>query len=270
MNRVSVILPAYNSAKTIKAVIDSVLNQTAFDEIKEIIVIDDGSTDYTPDIIKNIIMDNPEAPIKCIRQKNSGVSCARNVGMEKATGEYIALLDSDDLWLPQKIERQLQILDEYPEIVFLGTAYYLGASKTKVTLSIPFKKIDKLYKATIKDIYWKHFPTTPSVIFRRDAIDIIGYFNPGKRFGEDINYFQKFCIYFNYYYLPECLVHVAFNKKSYNSSGLSSHMKEMHEGDIDNLKELRSDKRFNFAEYTFFRIYVELKYWRRLIIKHFS
>lgn len=270
MNRVSVVIPVYNSEKTIKQAIDSVLHQTAFNEIKEIMIVDDGSTDSSPDIVKNIILDNPKVQIKCIRQKNSGVSCARNVGMENATGEFIAFLDADDLWLPQKIERQLQVLDEHPEIVFLGTAYYLGISRKEVALSIPFKKIDKLYKATLRDIYWKHFPTTPSVIFRRDAIDKIGYFNPSKRFGEDINYFQKFCINFNYYYLPECLVHVAFNKKTYNSSGLSSHMKEMHIGDVDNLKELRSAKLFNLAEYIFFRTYFEFKYWRRLVLKRLS
>lgn len=90
MSRVSVILPVYNSAETIKAVIDSVLHQTAFNEIKEIMIVDDGSTDSSPDIVKNIILDNPKVPIKCIRQKNSGVSCARNVGMENATGEFIA------------------------------------------------------------------------------------------------------------------------------------------------------------------------------------
>lgn len=268
MNRVSVVIPVYNSEKTIKQAIDSVLKQTAFNEIKEIIIVDDGSTDSSNDIILDLIKKGQN--IKLYIQENKGAAFARNIGMKEASGEFIAFLDADDLWLPQKIERQLQILDEHPEIVFLGTAYYLGVSRKEVALSIPFKKIDKLYKATLRDIYWKHFPTTPSVIFRRDAIDKIGYFNPSKRFGEDINYFQKFCINFNYYYLPECLVHVAFNKKTYNSSGLSSHMKEMHIGDVDNLKELRSAKLFNLAEYIFFRTYFEFKYWRRLVLKRLS
>lgn len=96
---ISVIIPVFNREETIKRALESVFNQTYKDF--EVIVIDDGSTDKTLSLAK-------EFPVEIITQKNHGVSHARNRGIEKARGEYIALLDSDDEWLPKKLELQMQ------------------------------------------------------------------------------------------------------------------------------------------------------------------
>ena len=82
MNRVSVVIPVYNSEKTIKQAIDSVLKQTAFNEIKEIIIVDDGSTDSSNDIILDLI--KKEQNIKLYIQENKGAAFARNIGMKEA------------------------------------------------------------------------------------------------------------------------------------------------------------------------------------------
>lgn len=269
MNRVSVVIAVYNNEKTILDVLQSVLQQTALLEIKEIIIVDDGSVDNSSIIINNFIKENSilNLEIRYFYQENRGASAARNRGMYEATGEFIALLDSDDLWLPNKIERQLQILDENPHIYFLGTSYIVGLNKNKVDLILRGKKIDKLFKANLRDIYWRHFPVTPSVIFRRIAIEKIGYFDENQKFGEDINYFQKFCIYFNYYYLPEYLLHVGYNKKYFGSEGLSSNFKGMHDGCLKNLREIRNGGHISELDYLFYRIFFELKYWRRIIIR---
>lgn len=267
MSRVSVVIPVYNSAKTIISVIESVLSQTAKEKILEIIIVDDGSKDNSMELVNDFTLTKNCNLIKIIKKNNGGVSSARNLGMRMAKGEFIAFLDSDDLWLPNKIERQLEIMDATPDIYFLGTAYLLGQDKREVKLKLPGKNIDTLYKATLTDIYWKHFPTTPSVIFRRAAIDKVGYFNDQQKYGEDINYFQKFCINLNYYYLPECLVHVAYNKSFFGSEGLSSNFKGMHQGGLQNLKELKDNGDFSFSQYAIFRIYFELKYWRRLLLR---
>ena len=96
---------------------------------------------------------------------------------------------------------------------------------------------------------------------------MVGYFNEQQKYGEDINYFQRFCIELNYYYLPECLVHVAYNKSFYGSEGLSSNFKGMHQGGLQNLRELKDNGDFSFSQYALFRIYFELKYWRRLLLR---
>ena len=100
---VSVIIPTYNRADTIGEAIDSVIEQT-YSEI-EIIVIDDGSRDNTSQILENY-----GDKIRVVHQANSGVSASRNRGIKIAVGEFLAFLDSDDLWLPTKLSRQIDML----------------------------------------------------------------------------------------------------------------------------------------------------------------
>jgi glycosyltransferase involved in cell wall biosynthesis len=106
---ISVIVPAYNAALTVDTTIDSVLAQTFGDF--ELIVVDDGSRDATPDVVAS--RDDPR--VHLIRSENRGVSSARNLGLEHASGTYLAFLDSDDAWLPEKLERQHAALESAPE-----------------------------------------------------------------------------------------------------------------------------------------------------------
>jgi glycosyltransferase involved in cell wall biosynthesis len=106
--RVSVIIPTYNRGWIIKEAIDSVLAQD-YREF-ELIVVDDGSTDDTDDILNSYRGD-----IMVFRQENQGVSAARNRGLAEASGRFIAFLDSDDLWLPQKLFRQIEFFDKNPD-----------------------------------------------------------------------------------------------------------------------------------------------------------
>lgn len=105
---VSVITPCYNGSRFIKETIESVINQTY--QNWEMIIIDDGSKDNSADIIKGYMANEPR--IKLIQQKNSGSSAARNNGIRNAEGQYIALLDADDLWIPQFLEKQIAFMKE--------------------------------------------------------------------------------------------------------------------------------------------------------------
>jgi glycosyltransferase involved in cell wall biosynthesis len=102
---VSVIIPSYNRCQSLPRALDSVLAQTR--PAEEIIVVDDGSDDGTAAMLAR---DYPD--LTCLVQDNRGVSAARNAGIRAARGDWIALLDSDDEWLPQKLERQLQALQQ--------------------------------------------------------------------------------------------------------------------------------------------------------------
>lgn len=112
-DKVSVIIPTFNRALTLSRAVDSVLNQSYGN--LEIIVIDDGSTDNTQEILKNY----PQ--IQIITQENSGVSAARNSGVKIASGTWISFLDSDDVWLTQKIEMQLEYLKGNPQFKWVYT-----------------------------------------------------------------------------------------------------------------------------------------------------
>ncbi|MDQ7032067.1 MAG: glycosyltransferase family A protein [Desulfonauticus sp.] len=103
---VSVIIPTYNRAKFLGQAIESVLKQTY--TCLELIVVDDGSTDRTWQIVKHF----SDKRIKYFYQENKGVAWARNWGVKVSRGEFIAFLDSDDFWLPQKLEKQLRFLQE--------------------------------------------------------------------------------------------------------------------------------------------------------------
>ncbi len=108
---VSVIIPAFNAASTLAETIASVSAQSW--RALEIFVIDDGSTDSTPDIIAAAARDDPR--ITAIRQRNQGVGAARNAGLVRASGSYAAWLDADDLWHPDKIARQIDVFLGAPE-----------------------------------------------------------------------------------------------------------------------------------------------------------
>ncbi|MBW2591027.1 MAG: glycosyltransferase [Deltaproteobacteria bacterium] len=111
---VSVIIPTYNRGWILKEAIDSVLSQD-FDDF-ELIVVDDGSTDNTQDILDGYARD-----IIVLRQGNRGVSAARNAGIASASGLFIAFLDSDDLWLPGKLSRQVDYFNSNPNALICQT-----------------------------------------------------------------------------------------------------------------------------------------------------
>jgi len=119
---ISVIIPCYNKELFIVGTLDSVIQQTFVKAIKEILVIDDGSIDGTASLVKEKASLYPI--IKYIYQDNRGVSAARNTGIKNAGGNYIAFLDADDLWMPDKIERQCKALEQHPEAGLFYTDLY--------------------------------------------------------------------------------------------------------------------------------------------------
>src|SRR3990170_2838516 len=116
MPKVSVIIPTYNREKYIVETLQSVFAQTFTDY--EVIVIDDGSTDNTADVLRPYL-----DRIVYIRKPNGGQGSARNVGIKVAKGEYIAFLDSDDLWMPEKLELQVKYLDNNKDAGLVFTDY---------------------------------------------------------------------------------------------------------------------------------------------------
>lgn len=260
---ISVIVPMFNNENTIVRALNSIKNQTALHYILEIIVINDGSKDNSLKVVKDYSKQNKYLPLKIIDKENGGASSARNAGMRIAKADYIAFLDSDDVWLSGKIEKQIEVLKKNPDI------YFLGCHIAEKPFRILFKKIDYLYRAKLADICLRNFPCTPTVIFKRSAISKIGYFDESQKYCEDINYFQKFCVHFNYYFLPEKLVEIGIDKPYFGAVGLTSNFKEMYKGSVKNIKDLYSDRIISNYFYIFLRVFYWVKYIRRLLIRYF-
>ncbi len=104
------IVPAYNAAPTVGRAVDSVLGQTFSD--LELLVIDDGSTDPTYEVVRA----RQDQRVRCIKTENGGVARARNRGLAISSGEFVAFLDADDAWLPMKLERQLDLMVQWPSV----------------------------------------------------------------------------------------------------------------------------------------------------------
>jgi glycosyltransferase involved in cell wall biosynthesis len=116
---ISVIIPAYNAARTVGAAVDSVLAQSFADF--ELLVIDDGSRDDTAEVVGG----REDPRVTCITTDNGGVATARNRGLQRAAGSYVAFLDADDAWAPRKLERQHLAMSERPDVGLVFTSAQL-------------------------------------------------------------------------------------------------------------------------------------------------
>lgn len=128
---VSVVIPAYRAAGTIGRAVKSVLAQTVL--AAEIIVIDDGS----PDDLAAALAPFGDR-VTCLQKENGGAASARNLGIEKAQGDFIAFLDADDYWEPDKIERQLQVFEKHPEVGLVAGQYFAEPPGAERTLALDY------------------------------------------------------------------------------------------------------------------------------------
>jgi glycosyltransferase involved in cell wall biosynthesis len=167
--RVSVVMPAYNSARTIGQAIDSVLGQSMGE--LELIVVDDGSSDATGEVVASVA----DKRVRLVRQENGGTSAARNTGIAHATGEWVAFLDADDLWLPAKLERQLELMAATPGcLASQGGAYLVDDDLNRLALRRCFPVENTL----LTFLRFENLPNAGSSwIVRRDLLDRIGGFD---------------------------------------------------------------------------------------------
>lgn len=208
---VSVIIPTYNSKKYIRKTVSSVLNQT-YREI-EIIIIDDYSRDNT----RSVIMDISEKDnrVKYIfQEKNQGAAVARNAGIQMAKGKYIAFLDSDDTWVPGKIQKQMEALRDGKPFVYCAYDFVDGegkqiGGKTRIKTEVTYK--DELTKTYI---------STPTVIYDREFFGDPEM--PLRRTGQDYAFWLVLLAKANAHGIDEALVHVTRREGSLSKNKVQS------------------------------------------------
>lgn len=181
---ISIVIPLYNKELSILNTIKSVQNQS-YDDF-EIIVVDDGSTDGSYGIVEGLRSSEPRLTL--IRKSNGGVCSARNTGIEAAHGEFVALLDADDIWDEDYLQEQMRMVSDYPECSMWGINYgetIDGEVIRDVPTGLPkgFRGIVEDYfriPGRISDLF-----CSSSVLIRKSAFDTVGLFDERIRYAED-------------------------------------------------------------------------------------
>ena len=195
MPTVSVIIPTYNRASVLKEAIDSVLAQGFHDF--EIVVVDDGSTDNTPEILESY------QQICVVRQDHRGVSAARNTGIARAAGRLITFLDSDDLWLPGKLSAQVAFFNTHPDSLICQTEEIWIKNGIRVNP----KKRHRKYSGMIFERCLELCIVSPSaVMMRRFLFDEIGRFDETLPVCEDYDLWLRVACRFPVYLIDAPLV----------------------------------------------------------------
>ena len=229
MNTVSVIVPLYNYRSYIRRTLESALRQTS--PPMEIIVVDDGSTDNGREAFEDLIA---SGAVTYARQENAGVSAARNRGLRMARGEFIALLDADDIWLPTKLEKQLALFAEKP---------HLGLVHTRIKHVEEDLEPARKYRTWSTGAEGECFThmlqrcgvLTSSALFRQSVLERIGFFNEGLQHSEDYLFFIRMSRFYKFGLVDEVLT---LYVRRPNSAVLSSI--RIHEGAVVGLIEVKS------------------------------
>jgi glycosyltransferase involved in cell wall biosynthesis len=185
---VSCVIPVFNRASTLRRAVESVLAQDY--RPLELIVVDDGSTDGTPELLDRMEdeADGLGVPLIRVRQENRGVSAARNTGIRLARGRWIALLDSDDAWKPEKLTRQMALHAERPDRTVSQTREIWIRNGVRVNPPGRFEKHEGDLFVHCVD----HCAISPSsVLIRRDLFDAVGLFDEAYPACEDYEFWLR-------------------------------------------------------------------------------
>jgi teichuronic acid biosynthesis glycosyltransferase TuaG len=187
MPKVSVIITTYNRANLIREAVESVINQTFTDW--ELFIIDDGSTDNTANVVSEFLRD---ARIKYFMKENGGVSSALNWGLKLSTGKYIAFLDSDDKWLPEKLESQVKSLDLHADIDTIFTPMFVQNLNENISSVTANKMLGQRLQGRrfLKYLLLDGFTVMPStVLIRHEKVSVL--FDEELKQNVDFGFFME-------------------------------------------------------------------------------
>lgn len=192
--KISAIIPAYNSGDFLMDALKSVRRQTR--PVQEIIVVDDGSTDDTAEIVRAAGKD-----ILYFRQENRGPSAARNLGIKRSSGDWVAFLDADDQWTPNKTAEQIHNIEKHPELCLVASDMAeIDTIGNTITASVlakhhlleQFQELDgRALPNALAALVRKNFIPTGTVLAHRETLLESGLFNQKIRFGEDLELWAK-------------------------------------------------------------------------------
>src|SRR5690606_35746528 len=220
----SIVIPLYNKEKHILDTINTVLTQTFQDF--EIVVVNDGSKDNSAKLVREI----SDSRVRLINQDNAGVSAARNTGIKEAAGEYIALLDADDIWLENHLENIHFLIKKFPDFGLYASAYktrFLGVQDRSINVyGLPdgsdFVKIPNYFESVAygDNLVWSSAVCIPRKIFVENDI----WFPVGEKYGEDQYVWARIAVEFE---LAYCRVESAIYDQSTENNTISAIQNEI-------------------------------------------
>lgn len=216
MKTISVIIPVYNGEKYIKETIQSIQSQSY--PIHEVVIINDGSTDGTQKIIHELIKEFSN--IIYLNQENAGPAKARNYGIKKSTGEYIAFCDADDIWESNKIEQQVKIFETDLDIALVCTGMSFFGSRSGNFIS-------KEKEISTRKLLWENSIPNSSVVMKKSVVENIGFFNETQNFFsiEDYEYWLRISNQYKIVAIQELLVHYRIHDNQISKRSSHSYKK---------------------------------------------
>lgn len=206
---VSVVIPVYNRIDTIEKAVESIRRQTC--KNVEIIIIDDGSADGTYNILKKL--EKTENSIRIFTQEHKGANAARNLGIEKSKGEFIAFQDSDDEWLPDKLEKQIRYMEEkHFDVCYCP--FYLYSSNEEQIFPRDYQDKQKYEQELIKILRCCNVISTQTLVIRRNIISDVGIFDEDMPRYQDYEYVIRIIQKKKIGYISKPLVKVFRTKNS--------------------------------------------------------
>lgn len=200
---VSVIVPTYNRVYLFPKTIKSILDQD-YQNI-ELLVVDDGSSDNTSDVIK----ENKDSRIIYIKKQNRGPASARNFGIKKAKGKYIAFCDDDDIFLPGKLKRQIIFLEENSHLAFCYTNGIIVQNGERRRF------LPKLTQNSLSKLLFENSQIlTPSVVAKTKIVKNLGGFSESIRFCEDYDLWLRIAQKYPFDFIDKIYVEITKNSKS--------------------------------------------------------
>ena len=245
--KISIIMPTYNRAAYIGETIESIRNQTYLNW--ELIIVDDGSDDNTEEVIEKI-KDNR---IQFYKAGRIGIaSKIKNIGLEKVTGELIAFMDSDDLWAPTKLEKQLAALQQYPDAGFSLTGGYNFRNINEPTEYF-YKQREGIKYGNIFISFFKSevAATIPTLILRRQCLQITGGFKDSKVHC-DLDFILNLASHFNAVILYEPL----FYRRLHDTNDSSLNWIERQQEGLEMIKSYKNSLPPEVVATSFFKLYI--------------
>lgn len=195
----SVVVPTYNQAEYLSKALDSLLNQSF--PIWEAIIVNDGSTDATRDVMEEYAA--KDSRFKIFHKQNGGVATALNVGINNARGEWICWLSSDDLFEPDKLQTHFNAINDYPEIKFFHSHWYLLLEETQQKLAPPLWLAIPPTEFQVTRFFWANYVHGNAIAVHRSVFNEVGLFNESLRQGQDFDMWLRISARFVSFYIDK-------------------------------------------------------------------
>lgn len=226
MSKVSIIIPTFNRRDYITTALDSVLAQSYKDY--EIIIIDDGSSDDTKEVLKPY-----QNNIRYFYQDNRGIPATRNKGIREAQGDYIAFLDSDDYWLPEKLKRQIECFKQNPHHGMVATRC------SSITPDGRFRKKNRPGKSgwVLTDLFKANFIRTSSAMIKKECFEKVGLFDESLPECEEYDLWLRITKHYPIGFINEPLTVYTDNPRGVSTDSLAGRILRLKVLEKDYLKE---------------------------------